>query len=277
MKLFIGLLLIVSGLIALRGTTHEHRHDAAIVPKEITAATDLKTVPVIVELFTSEGCSSCPPADDLLARLDRTQPVQGAEIIALGEHVDYWNRLGWVDPFSSAGFSARQSQYADAFARNSVYTPQMVVDGRDEFSGGNANKALEAIARAAQSPKADIQIVSLEDSAATKDVKLSIHVRDLPRTGSVEPADVVLAITENNLRSDVTNGENSGRHLAHTAVVRRLTVLGRIDAGKDSFDVQSALDLARGWKRENLRAVVFVQEQTSRHVLGAAVSGLLVK
>ncbi|MGH9764327.1 MAG: DUF1223 domain-containing protein, partial [Blastocatellia bacterium] len=113
--------------------------------------------PVLVELFTSEGCSSCPPADEVMARLARTQPVPGAEIIALGEHVDYWNRLGWTDPFSSSAFSNRQREYSSAFANDEVYTPQMIVDGQTEFVGSNIAKARAAIAAAASLPKATVE------------------------------------------------------------------------------------------------------------------------
>src|SRR5208337_4581931 len=114
--------------------------------------------PVLVELFTSEGCSSCPPADALLEKLDREQPIAGAQIIVLSEHVDYWNHLGWTDPFSSAAFSARQETYARRFGLDGPYTPEMVVDGNAECNGSDARKAEAAIRRAIEAPKVGIRM-----------------------------------------------------------------------------------------------------------------------
>src|SRR5882762_6051809 len=207
MKLFIALFLIVSGVVAVR-TLNRHQPASATVSTESEAAkpADANATPVVVELFTSEGCSSCPPADEVLSKLDKMQPIQGVEVIALGEHVDYWNKLGWIDPYSSAEFSNRQSSYADAFGQESVYTPQMIVDGRDEFAGGNGNKAHDAIIKAARSPKAKVELLTGPGSRGSndKDLRLSIHVSDLPQVTAGDAADGLLAITENNLRSEVS-------------------------------------------------------------------------
>jgi hypothetical protein len=233
--------------------------------------------PVIVELFTSEGCSSCPPADAVLERLQQTQPVAGAEVIALSEHVDYWNYIGWSDPFSSAAFSARQETYARALGQQDrVYTPQMIVDGQTEFNGSVMNKALEAIAKAARSPKADVRIV-IPETKTQKDnqkVRLNVSVKNVPPVDQGDVAEVILALTEDKLLSNVTRGENSGRKLAHTAVVREMRALGRVDPATKTFDSEKTLAIADGWKRDDLRVVVFVQERAHRRVLGAAVLNL---
>lgn len=228
-------------------------------------------VPVLVELFTSEGCSSCPPADELLLQLDKTQPVSGAEIIVLSQHVDYWNRLGWADPYSAAEFSARQGGYSTAFNRDGVYTPQMVVDGRAEFVGSNGGRAREAIASAASAPKATITLSRSDSTENTGVVTLQARVDKLPAVSTGDTAEVLLAITESDLRSNVSRGENSGRRLTHTAVVRQLDVIGTAVGGKDvAFTASPVVTLSQDWKRANLRAVVFVQERQSRKVLGVA-------
>src|SRR5882724_10951247 len=120
------------------------------------AAAETPRTPVLVELFTSEGCSSCPPADLLLSRLQQSQPIAGVEVITLSEHVDYWNQLGWTDPFSSASLTERQRQYTAVLRGDGVYTPQMIVDGKIGFVGSDRQKALPAIAEAAKAPRTGI-------------------------------------------------------------------------------------------------------------------------
>lgn len=234
---------------------------------------------VLVELFTSEGCSSCPPADALLIELEKNQPIPEAEVIALSQHVDYWNRLGWADPFSSAEFSARQSRYARVFKNDSIYTPQMIVDGYIEFVGSNSGKAHGAIVKAAQNPKAEIQIAQtqIKQSAQKRTLQLSIHIEDLPPVSTGDTADVMLAITESGLQSSVSRGENAGRRIAHTSVVRKLSSLGTIDHEKGIFDKLATAEIESDWSRNNLRAIVFVQERETLRVIGAAALSLAAK
>ena len=213
--------------------------------------------PVVVELFTSEGCSSCPPADLLLRRLQQEQPIAGVQVIALSEHVDYWNQLGWKDPFSSHGFTERQRLYADFFHRDGAYTPQMVVDGASEFVGSDGRTALKAIAEAARSPKANVSLACQPD-------RLQVRIDPVP-----QDADVLLAITENSLESKVTKGENRGRLMGHEAVTRRLAVIGRARK-QQPFSAEPSLAIEKTWRPENLAAVVLVQDRATHRILGAA-------
>lgn len=231
-----------------------------LIPAFLCAAAPAET-PVIVELFTSEGCSSCPPADRLLATLESQQPVAGVRVIALSEHVDYWDRLGWRDPFSSPQFTGRQQEYSQLFRDSGPYTPEMVVDGVTGFVGNQSADALKAIAQAGRSAKSLVRVTAGSG-------KISIRA-----DGAKHAAEVVVAITERNLLSNVARGENAGRKLTHTAVVRWLRVVGKTKPGEPfALEVNAMAD--KSWKPENLQAVVFLQEESSRKVLGAAEAPL---
>lgn len=236
-----------------------------------------RPVPVVVELFTSEGCSSCPPADELLADLARSQPVSGVDIIPLGEHVDYWNGLGWADPFSSAAFTERQQCYVQSFRLRSTYTPQMVVDGRQQFVGGNRARALQAIRQAAGEGKARVSVRPTGPVSADRAVSLEVNVTDLPRFSRGGSAGVFLALTENDLSSDVSRGENSGHKLQHHGVVRELRHIGGMDRSTGSFSARPTVTLLEDWKLADLEAVVFVQERSGLAILGAATTKLAVR
>jgi hypothetical protein len=227
------------------------------------AAHAAPSTPIVVELFTSEGCSDCPPADTLLEKLAAAQPVAGAEIIALGEHVDYWDRLGWKDRFSSAALTSRQKGYQTRFGTESIYTPQMVVDGRAEFVGSDANAARKAIEKASTRPHGQIRI----DIASA-----AVHVTasDLPPVSRGDRADIVLMITERGLTTDVKRGENHGKLLAHAPVVRYLASIGEIAEGARGGNASPAVSLEPDWRLDRLSAVAFVQERHGRGILAAA-------
>jgi hypothetical protein len=209
------------------------------------------TEPVLVELFTSEGCSSCPPADAVLQALKRTQPIAGATVIAMSEHVDYWNRLGWRDPFSSAQMSARQQAYARHLGSGEPYTPQMVIDGVEEFVGSDASRAKDAIAKAAQRQKLSLTVAPAGPEA--------VH---LAAPAAPAGAEVWIATVYDPDPSAVSRGENSGRHLTHISVVRSLTKVGQVTRNKP-WDAQVPLP------HDAERLVIFLQERGQGRVLAA--------
>lgn len=229
-------------------------------------------VPIIVELFTSEGCSDCPPADELLAKLDSAQPVAGALIIPLEEHVDYWDSQGWHDPFSSHDFTARQTEYAGKLKLSTPYTPQMVVDGTTGFVGSSVQKALAAIAAAEHMPRAEVSLTLEPAAAPNAPLRADIAVPALP-AGVTESAEVWMAITEDGLASQVLAGENKGRHMEHRAVVRKLSRAGKMKAGQ-AFSDKVETKIPSSWKRENLRVDAFVSGSSTGHIYGAATARL---
>jgi len=227
--------------------------------------------PVLVELFTSEGCSDCPPADALLERLDRSQPINGTELIVLSEHVDYWNDIGWKDPFSSHEYSERQGAYANQFGLSSVYTPQMVVDGHIQLVGSDERGAIQAIENATKAEKIPVSLSSVHFQG--DNIVLHLEAGPSPVSTSERFANVLVAIADESDQSNVSRGENAGRTLKHVAVLRDLLRVGALDrSGKFSQDV--TVNFNRG-NKGNLRVVAIIQEPTGGRVLGVGSARLL--
>jgi len=223
--------------------------------------------PVLVELFTSEGCSSCPPADALLAKLDHDQPIQNAEIIVLGEHVDYWDNLGWHDRFSSHQYTERQSQYSARLGVDGVYTPQMIVDGTDQFVGNDSSHARRSITNAAQKSKLSLSL----SHPVVDDRKISASV-SLPSASSSR-GELYAALVDPTDTTDVRNGENGGRRLQHVGVVRNLQRIGSLKdlgAGPLNFSLNAPADA----KLAEMRVVVFAQQGDQGGILGAVVTNV---
>ncbi|MFO0675867.1 MAG: DUF1223 domain-containing protein [Polyangiaceae bacterium] len=214
---------------------------------------DAKGAPVLVELFSSEGCSSCPPADELLADLDGAST--DGTIVALEFHVDYWNRLGWVDPFSKPAWSLRQRDYAGD--GTGVFTPQMVVDGTDSFVGSNRDLATQAIARASSKPHASVRLERDGDT-------LRILVR-----GSTSPNAIVwVAVAERGHTTAVPRGENAGRTLRHGPVVVSLTRAFEMRTPEGSGSIARPATSNDGAKS---MVVAFVQDAATHAVLGTGI------
>jgi hypothetical protein len=180
---------------------------------------------VLVELFTSEGCSSCPPADALLRQIEGERTESRQFIVAISEHVTYWNQLGWSDPFSSNVYTERQYSYGQRFHLDSVYTPQMVINGEEQIVGSDRAGLLRAI-REEEKPKpisVHIDAVSVHDRFLV--VEFSI-TGNMPSGG----ADLFAAVTDDNAKSSVTRGENSGRTLSHVSVARSITRVAKVSS-----------------------------------------------
>ena len=261
LRLSIGGLVAISLLTTILAFRYLH---AASIPAG-ASRDDRTSSPVLVELFTSEGCSSCPPADALLERLDRSQQVSGADLIVLSEHVDYWNDIGWKDPYSSHEYSERQSAYAAQFGLRSIYTPQMIVDGHFEFVGSDERRAKEVIANATKVMKTPVSVASsLRDE---KTAVLHIETGPLASSSTAESAGIFLAIADDSDESHVSRGENAGRTLMHVAVLRSLVRIGAVDKSA-GFTRDMKLDLSEKNPR-NLRVAVIVQEADAGRVWGA--------
>jgi len=244
---FITLTLICIGVIHLNG---QQSQDQTVSAKQ----------PVLVELFTTEGCSDCPPADKLLMELEQRQPIPNAEIIALGFHVDYFNQLGWVDRFSATEFTARQKRYIKEFKEPDVFTPQIVVDGSVEANG--PKPTAQAIVQAASSPK-PVQVLMERHGDS-----LQIHVRGKLQ----QPVEAFIAVAEDNLETVIKAGENRGQTLHHVAVVREFQSIGHLK--DDNWTQTVQLKIPSDVVKANAQVVAFLQEEHSGRVVGLSAMKL---
>ncbi len=224
--------------------------------------------PVLVELFTSEGCSSCPPADALLKKINGYRVSSGQLIVALSEHVTYWNQLGWADPFSAQTWTDRQSRYSDRFHLDSVYTPQVVVNGDAQMSGSDAQGILRAVR--AEGPSSALQLHIDAASAQPGAISVTYTVRGAAST----PLELYAVIADDMATSSVLRGENSGRTLMHVAVARNLTHIGSVKADGTATISLHAPATIQGQPETTRHLVLFAQAPGQGKVLAIESKGL---
>jgi len=260
----LGMCLFLSFLLASAGWSGTHPAPADNAP----------TTPVLVELFTSEGCSSCPPADALLEKMDALQPIPGTQLIVLSEHVDYWNHDGWTDPFSSASITERQSAYVRALGLKTPFTPQFLVDGTEELQAHSNEQIVQLLQKAASAPKVPMRLAALSVEPGNPAIVQGRIESDV--SSEKHKADVFVAIALDHAESQVSRGENSGHHLSHVAVMTELTKVGKLEPGKSlRQDFRVKLKLP-GPGPMNLRIVAFAQESGPGKVIGVVLKSVSV-
>jgi hypothetical protein len=238
----------------------------AFTPGAVLRAQDVVGGPgqraVLVELFTSEGCSSCPPADALLRRVNASLTSEGLLVVGISEHVTYWNQLGWSDPYSSPAFTDRQNAYGQRFHLDGVYTPQMVVNGAEQIVGSDRAALAQAVQKEAEQPsRMSLHILSLSAAGDKLTVKFSAG-GEVPAKG----VDVVAVLTDDSDKSNVLHGENSGRLLAHVSVARSISRVGKVQAvGERTVEIQipSSFQASQGH-----HLILFAQTPGNGRVLG---------
>ncbi len=214
---------------------------------------------VVLELFTSQGCSSCPPADRLLSSYANRE-----DIAALSFHVDYWNRLGWKDPFSNHKFSERQSNYASSFGSNGVYTPQIVINGEKEMVGSNENKIALTI-KQLQKQQSASQIIINEIKTDDKQVWVTYSVK-----GKLNNTVVNLALVQNKITTSIKAGENGGVTLTNYNVVRNFKTIKSFSEEKNT----DTADLVSGLDKKDFTLILFLQDASSNKIYAAVKSPL---
>ncbi len=257
--LLVGSSLLLTSVSIAQARDLHNDSKAAVVPSP---------QPILIELFTSEGCSSCPPADILIQKLDTYQPIAGAQLIVMSEHVTYWDHDGWKDPNSSAALTDRQSAYEGALGEKESFTPQLIVDGLRQLNITNPQQMEQILNQAKDAAKIPVTIgeVSLGPGDPTT---LHAHIETATNLGK-HNADVYVALALDHVESQVLRGENGGKHLVHVAVVKQLIRIGKLPKGK-AFATDFQEKLAPGEDAKNLRLIAFIQESGPSDVLGAAM------
>jgi hypothetical protein len=244
---------------------------APLRPHAATSDSSARETPssvAIVELFTSEGCSSCPPADSLLRQINLKQTNAGQLIVGISEHVTYWNNLGWKDPYSSPVFTERQSVYAPRLSSEGSYTPQMVLNGRDQFVGSDRPALERALRDDALRNHLALRIVSSTTTSDGIDVKFSFAGKP------TKPLDIIAVVADDTDRSNVLRGENGGRQLQHVSVARSLT---RVATVRDGVEQSVHISLPEGFVTSGgpgHHLILFAQEPRQGAILGAATMPL---
>ncbi len=243
---------------------------SALHSPEVSAATparpDNSQQAVIIELFTSQGCSSCPPADLLLSKIGRERFAGGA-IIPLAFHVDYWNRIGWTDPFSSRQWSDRQNRYAAVRRSSQVYTPQLLLNGGAQVVGNNERLVRDELSRQLKAPRSGS--ISIDNVAAGESI-VSMDLTASLRGTASSSADVYVVIVENGVTTAVKSGENVGRRLVNDHIVRSLTRSFAVKSGSAAGKHTVNVNLDPTWRREGLGIVAFIQDPKTLLIQGAS-------
>jgi hypothetical protein len=272
-RLAVLLTLVIGVPLAMLG----YRHNLDVAAKDGPAvafrveshpavAANVNVTPVLVELFTSEGCSDCPPADALLAHLQQDQPVPSANIIALEEHVDYWDHLGWRDHFSSREATERQGAYTQRLHLDDNYTPQMIVDGTDQFVGSDSAHALRAITSAARISKLAITLSPISFSRSHSSGTVSISANPAAPSN----ADLYAALVQRRATTNVLRGENGGHTLHHVSTVLAMQKIGTLR--KDGAPLSFSVNIPQNDSPADLAVVVFAQQPSQGAILGVAAS-----
>ena len=240
----------------------DNRKIVTLVILALMATSALAEKAVLVELFTSEGCSSCPPADALLKLVNGSKTNGGELVVGISEHVTYWNSLGWSDPYSSDAYTERQNAYSERFHLDGVYTPQMVINGAEQIVGSDHAGLLHAVEQEdAESPRLSLRIMSVNRAANTLTVNF-VTSGDVPNQG----ADLMAVLADDADRSDVLRGENSGRTLAHVSVARSITRVARV---KTAGELTVQIPIPASFQaNQGHHLILFAQTPGNGRVLG---------